>query len=271
MTRNQRPDSNDLVNAFINLLPRRGEFFASLLGRLVNRGFKYSMFFEGEDAAIDVNSLFLGLPETLGELGDVIRSHAAPRGSVEARFGNFKIFEFRYWADWKSELSLINPAKLSEKIPLFEIGRAVSVAVNPSDLIGFIESIIELFDGVEPNLYKYHFKIAGKLMFESVWDEKGFKAEIYTARPLLNYIFALARKVQPIQIRAIKPFDVLQIFSEMAGAIREIGRLLESKGKRIVAFGNGAKVLALGAGAKPNVGPMFGPLELYIDKLLALL
>lgn len=270
MARTKNHAQDDLINAFLSILPERGALFANLLKRLTVNGFDYSLYLKGGREKLNPSPLFVGLPETTRELERALRKYAAPKGFGEARFDKFKLLEFRYLADWMSELKLEDPSKLSSKIPIFEIGRALSIATNSGDLAGLACGMLEMFDGVKPNLYRYHFKVEDNLVFESTWDGKGFNAQVYTAKPILHYVFALARKTGLSELGKITPLDVLRVFREMANAIRALGGILESRNKRIVAFGKGKKILHLGAGALPNMGPMFGPLELYVDRLLAL-
>lgn len=270
MVQKQNPPQDDLISAFLSILPESGALFANLLKRLTVNGFDYSLYLKGGKERLNPNPLFVGLPETTCELERTLRKYAAPKGFGEAQFGKFKLLEFRYLADWMSELNLEEPSKLSSKLPIFEIGRAFSAATDSVDLSGFVCGMLEMFDGVEPDLYRYHFKVEGKIVFESTWDGAGFNAQVYTAKPIFHYVFALAKKTRLSELGRITPLEVLRVFNRMVSAIRTLGGILESRNKRIVAFGKGKKILQLGAGASPNMGPMFGPLELHVDRLLAL-
>lgn len=264
------PSQDSLISAFLNILPKYGVPFADLLKRLTKNGFDYSFSLIDGKERLNPTSLFVGLPNTIGELEQALKKYAAPNGFVEARFSEFKILEFRYLANWASEVNLEDPLKLPSKMAIFELGRAFSNATNTVDLAELASGMLEMFDGVKPNLYRYYFKVANETVFESTWDGAGFNAQIFTAKPIFHYVFALTKKSLSSELNKITPADVLRVFNKMANAIRMLSKILESRNKRIIAFGRGKKILHLGAGALPNMGPMFGSFELYVDRLLTL-
>jgi len=235
------------------------------------RGFSYRLLLANGSGEFDIDPLFRNYPESADELERALRKYAAPRGFAEARFGDLKILEFRYWIEGRSELELKDPLAISEDIPLFEIGEAIANAATPDDLLDFAEGIIEMFEGALSGICRYHLKVGDELVFESTWDGDGFRTEVHTTRPLLIYAMHLARKMRISKPISISPMDILRAVRNMADAIRDLGRLLERRGKRIVAYGRGQKILHIGSGAQPNMGPMFGPFELYIDRLISIM
>jgi len=232
-----------------------------LVGRLLERGFNYGVFLASKDEEFDIDPFFRNFPDAASELEEALRRFSAPDGFAEARYGKFKLFEFRYWCEGKSELNLIDPQKLSDGIPIFEIGDAIAHATTPADLLDLSEGIIEMFEGVEPEAYRYYLRVESELVLESVWDGDGFKADVYTARPLVLYAVHLAKKTRPLKIGKITPMDILRMVRNMVDAIRELGRLLERYGKRVVAYGGGQEDSPYRSRCETQHGPDVRPVR----------